>query len=327
MNDTRTAQRVIFVRDQVRFIAEPWTSDPLPADCVEGRTLATVISPGTEMAMLEKKRERLTPGYASVFEVDAAGDDVRGINVGDRLFAWGNHQSRQRFPADQCLVLPENITPMQAAMTRMCTISMATLSITTFKPPANVLITGLGMVGHLAAQIFQLCGYTVTACDIDADRCERARSVGVRDVREGIPDRQSDLADRVDLIVECSGHEKAAMDAMQLLRHGGEMSLVGVPWAPKCDASAHEVFRIIFHQYARVYSGWEHQLPGESGPFHPHATRANSRAAMQWIADGRLRVDAVFNTIRPDRADEAYEGLRAHTWPALTAALDWTQLD
>ena len=73
-------------------------SGPLPEDAVEGRTLATVVSVGTELAYAytAESGHPHRPGYAAVFEVEAIGAKVTDLAPGDRAFCMGPHRSFQR---------------------------------------------------------------------------------------------------------------------------------------------------------------------------------------------------------------------------------------
>src|ERR1700722_19992881 len=55
---------------------------PLGPHDVRGRTLSTLISPGTELAWLNGDDFPIRPGYAAVFEVEAVGADVKAVRVG-----------------------------------------------------------------------------------------------------------------------------------------------------------------------------------------------------------------------------------------------------
>ena len=66
---------------------------PLGVSYVGGRTLATLISPGTELAWLNGEAFPIRPGYAAVFEVEEVGADVKGVQVGERRFCMGGHRS------------------------------------------------------------------------------------------------------------------------------------------------------------------------------------------------------------------------------------------
>jgi len=71
---------------------------PLGAREVAGRTVATLISAGTELngGYLATSGFPRGSGYAAVFEVEEVGREVEGIKVGDLAFCMGPHRSFQR---------------------------------------------------------------------------------------------------------------------------------------------------------------------------------------------------------------------------------------
>src|SRR5947209_1491064 len=80
----------------------------------------------------------------------------------------------ERAARERALPVPEGLAPEHAVFARLMGVSMSTLTTTRARPPAKVLVTGLGLVGHLAAKIFAACGYEVTACDPSPVRREFA---------------------------------------------------------------------------------------------------------------------------------------------------------
>src|SRR5207247_6251404 len=119
---------------------------------------------------------------------------------------------------------------------------------TAARPPAKVVVTGLGLVGHLASQIFAACGYEVTACDPAAARLEIARRAGIR-VLPAAPVEDPAYAGQVELAIECSGHDQAALDGCRIVRKGGEVVLVGAPWQRGTEVPAHELLSMVFKWY------------------------------------------------------------------------------
>src|SRR5690349_14240738 len=151
-------------REQAELLPVERDARPFGPREVAGRTLATLVSAGTELAgaYLGTSFPR-APGYAAVFEVEEAGGEMEGVRPGDRLFCMGPHRSYQRVSQEQAVPVPEGLEPADAVFARLMSVSMSTLTTTAARPPAKVLVTGLGLVGHLAAQIFSACGYEVTA--------------------------------------------------------------------------------------------------------------------------------------------------------------------
>ncbi|MCB0107950.1 MAG: zinc-binding dehydrogenase, partial [Caldilineaceae bacterium] len=235
------------------------TVEPGPHE-IAGPTLVTLASPGTELngAYLGEKFPRY-PGYAAIFQVERIGAEVTGVNVGELRFCMGRHHSYQCFPAADTVLVPAGLAAEKAVFTRLMGVPMATLSTTAARPPALVLVTGLGPVGNLGAQIFQACGYDVIVVDPDPTRQELAQHVGLNRVFGNVPKDDPAIAKQVALQLECSGHEQAAVDGCHILQPYGELSQIGAPWAQRNDATAHELLRLIFFNYLTVRSGWEWQ--------------------------------------------------------------------
>lgn len=310
---------------RVELVPVTMPDTPLGSHEIAGRTLTTLMSPGTELSIIAGL---LMPfpfqlGYASVFEVEQVGSDVKHIAEGDRVMSMGHHKSHQRCDAAAAVKLPTNLSAEAATYARLMVVSMATLATTPARPPALVLVTGLGLVGNLAAQIFQSCGYNLLAVDPHAGRREIAESVGVRRVLAEVPGDDASIARQIELQVECSGHESATLDGAKAIRPGGEISLVGCPWTRKTDRYAHELLHEIFHHYVTVRSGWEWQLPMQQEKFKSHSVWSHMRDAVRWLDEGRVKTEGLAKLIKPQAAQQAYDSLRGQTAETLTYALDW----
>lgn len=301
----------------------PWTRNPAPlgAQEVAGETVASLLSPGTELACLARPCDRpWIPGYAAVFRVREVGAGVTGLAVGDLAFCQGNHVPWQRHHLDNVIALPAGLDPAVAVFTRLMGVSWSTLTGTAARPADAVLITGLGPVGNLAAQIFRAAGYTVAAVDPDPARRALAATHGI----PGSEAPPSPPGDGFQLAVECSGHEQAALDCCRLVRKGGEVALVGVPWAKRApDLAAFDLLHAVFHRYVVLRSGWEWDVPNLPREFTIGSRRANLAAGLRWLAEGRVRVDGLASRHRPGDCATVYGDLAARRAPAPTAVFDW----
>ena len=132
-----------------------------------------------------------------------------------------------------------------------------------------------------------------------------------------------DLVDQIALHVECSGHEQAVLDGCKLVRKRGEVVLVGVPWSRKTEIFSFELTHAIFHRYVILRSGWEWEVPLQPRDFAGNSIMGNYRAALDWLADGRLRVDGLGTLYAPERAQEVYDGLLNQSLPTPAALFDW----
>jgi threonine dehydrogenase-like Zn-dependent dehydrogenase len=327
MTDAITYAVTITARERAELLTSERSTAPLAAREVAGRTLATLVSAGTELAgHYQAERFPTVPGYASVFEVEAVGSEVTDIDVGDHAFCMGRHQSYQRAPREVALPVPAGLSPAVATFARMMGVSMSTLTTTTARPPQTVLVTGLGLVGHLAAQIFASCGYDVIACDPLASRREFATRVGLRSVLPAPPLDDERIAGHVALVLECSGHEQAALDGCRIVRKRGEVAQIGAPWRRQTDITAHEILHAVFHRYVTLRSGWEWELPRQPTDFRTNSIFENYQAALRWLAEGRVRVDELFTKAPPRDCQRVYQDLLHRRGERLAVVFDWTDV-
>ncbi len=173
-------KRIVFAAaERAELVEAEDSSGPLAPDEIEGRTLFTAVSAGTELYSYgthdaEKRKYPVRPGYAATFLVEKVGGEVTGVRPGDIVFTSGGHASRQRAKVSRTAPVPAGLPPEKAVITRLMGVSWSTLVTTRARPPARVAVAGLGPVGHLAAQIFKAAGYEVLATDPDGRRREWA---------------------------------------------------------------------------------------------------------------------------------------------------------
>ena len=322
---SKTIYAITFTaREKAELLPLPdQTLEPGPNE-IAGRTLVTLASPGTELnGIYQGQRFPSYPGYAAIFAVERVGAAVEGVEMGELRFCMGNHRSYQRFPVADTVAVPAGLAPERAVFTRLMGVTMATLSTTAARPPALVLVTGLGPVGNLGAQIFQSCGYEVVVVDPDPTRQELAQHVGLHRIYSSVPKEDPRIARQVALQLECSGHEQAAVDGCQVLQPYGELSQIGAPWAQRNEATAHELLRSIFFQYLTVRSGWEWQLPNHPTNFRRGSIFANYAAGLQWLHEERVKVDGLYELMNPQQAQQAYQDILHRRLTTLAPMFDW----
>jgi threonine dehydrogenase-like Zn-dependent dehydrogenase len=301
-------------------------SRPLESDELAGRTIVTLISAGTELASAYQATSGFPRGvgYAAVFEVEAVGSEVNDIQLGNYVFCMGGHRSYQRARRNGVVPLPQGLTPETAVFARLMGVSMSTLTTTTARPPEKVLVTGLGIVGNLAAQNFANCGYDVIACEPNEMRRNIAVQSGLKTVLPAVPLDDANIAGKVGLVIDCSGHEQAVLDGCQIVRKRGEVVLIATPWRRQTELYAYSILHAIFHKYVVMRSGWEWELPGHPTDFRTNSIYGNLAAALKWLAEGRIRVDSLATKVPPREAQQAYQNLVHKRSEQLTYIFDWT---
>ena len=315
-------------REQAELRIVERDSTPLAPDEIAGRSTVTLISAGTESTGSYTAEGNFPrgSGYAGVFEVESIGAEVNDVKAGDYVFCMGNHQSYQRVKRDAALLVPEGLAPETAVFARLMNVSLTTLTTTTARPPERVVITGLGIVGNLAAQNFTNAGYEVFACEPIESRRKVAIECGLKNVLSAVPVDDPNIAGTVGLVVDCSGHEQAVLDGCNVVRKKGEVVLIATPWRRYTEMYAHTILHAIFHKYVVVRSGWEWELPNQPTEFRTNSIYGNLAAGLRWLAAGKMSVAPLATKISPRDPQTVYQNLLHRRSERLTYIFDWTDV-
>lgn len=153
-------------------------------------------------------------------------------------------------PRRNCYPLPAGMRLEDGVLVEPLSIALHSLRILGGPVPGSTAILGAGPIGLsvLLAAMRQAPGGTYYVTDkIDA-RVEAARRAGAS--WAGNPDR-SDIAAEislrepllVDTVFECSGDPAALDQAVELLRPGGRLVVVGIPPSPRISIDIHSLRR------------------------------------------------------------------------------------
>ncbi len=297
------------------------------------RTHVTVISPGTELARFSGKSPRFDartthgpflPGYANIGTVLAAGAAVPAV-PGDRVYTMATHASIARVDLRQhlCVPVPAGLADEDAVFARLATVSMTTLLTTIARGGDAMAVVGLGLVGNLAAQIFQNCGMRVSAIDRSAARRAIAVRCGLRHLYASADDEQ--LAQHHRLVIEASGSAEALASAVNLAAAGGEIVMIGAPWGGvENSVPSGRLTGEIFLRFLRLRSGSEWEIPRQPERLAIGSIHQNSVTALDWLASGRLQAQPLITHRLPaEAAETAYAGLRSCPDEYLGVILHW----
>ena len=83
----------------------------------------------------------------------------------------------------------------------------------------------------------------------------------------------------------------------------------------------------VFHKYVVLRSGWEWELPMEPTDFRTNSIFGNFKAALDWLAEGRIRVDDLYQAVSPRDAQQAYQDLLHRRARKLATIFDWRGLE
>lgn len=326
-------RKIVFTGEQMaELLEEERSCEPLQPDEVEGCTLFTLISPGTELNQylgnyVKENKNRwkfpIEPGYGGVFRVEGVGGNVSDIKPGQLVFCTAQHKSWQRRRRNEVIPVPAGLLPEKALFARLMNVTMSSLTKTYVRPSARVLITGLGPIGIMGAQVFQRCGYDVVACDPINERCQFARQAGIMEVFSKVPVDNAQYAEKISLVLECSGFEQAVLDGCNILKAGGELILVGVPMVRRSDIYAQEILNRIFRKSITLHGGSEWQVPMNEGRFDQSSCIWQMKTALDWLAKGTIKTDGLYEMVSPEHPQAVYQDVLGKRTGKLCSVFRW----
>ncbi|MEF2978580.1 2,3-butanediol dehydrogenase [Subtercola sp. YIM 133946] len=153
-------------------------------------------------------------------------------------YAWGGIAELAVVPADHVSVLPDSVDDVQGALIEPGAVAAYGVDTAGVRPGDNVLITGAGPIGALAALYASSIGANVFISEVNPFRAEFARGLDVGEVLDpssiDVPAYLKDSLEGVgvDAAVECSGNERALQAALASVRSAGRIAQTGLHTRP-----------------------------------------------------------------------------------------------
>lgn len=333
------AKRIVFTgyRQAELRDFDPPTGDLRPTEVVI-RTRVSLLSGGTEGAWFQglplpgrapAPYPRPT-GYANVGEVVAAGGADAGVVPGDVVYTMSSHSSLIRLDTAQrpCLKVPDDLSLEEAVFVRLLTVPLATIRTSKARAGDGAAVVGLGLVGNLGAQLLQVAGMEVTGVDPIPARRELAQRCGVAHVVD--PREEGAVRPVHRLVLEASGTARGAVTAMALAQLGGEVSLIGTPWAPDPSVPSKDILEPVHVRYITLRSGWEWQMPigdvaDQAAAVHqPGSFVHSTRYCFDLLRRGKVRVrELITHHYSPEECQTAFEGAVDRKGEQLGAVFHW----
>jgi threonine dehydrogenase-like Zn-dependent dehydrogenase len=264
------------------------------------------------------------PGYAAVFRAEGVGTDITDISPGDLVYSMGKHQSYQRATRNECILVPKGMDPKLVPFCRIMNVTMSTLTDTASRPPAKVLVTGLGIVGLMGAQIFARCGYEVIAVDPVSSRRIDAENIGIKTVLPAIPMDDPKYMGKIALHLECASTEQVVLDGCRIVKKGGEIVLVGTQMVKGSDISAEELLYWVFRNNVILKGGSEWRIPRFETDFRQNSNFLNMETGLKWLYEKSVRADGIYCIASPKEPQEIYQQVKERMTPKLCTLFDWS---
>jgi len=328
-------RKVVMMGGDGRIVVEREPIPELQAGRVLVRVADCLISPGTELGGVKKRREKpnsdVQPrpfGYGNAGSVIESGQGAEDILPGTRLACMGGgyalHATHASVPRNLTEPIPGEVSFEEASFAHLAATALHAVRRAELQLGEHALVMGLGLVGQLCMRLSYLAGGHVLGVDRYPMRTKIAQDAGLQAAA------LSEDLDLVDLTQELSrGHGfdcvfiafggdatealKMALPALKLSPDGHRMGrVVIVGGATICHPFAAGMGNVDVRSSARPGPGyhdeaWEH---GANYPpvFVPWTTKRNLEACLRWIQEGRLSVKELITHRFPlDEAPEACE--------------------
>ncbi|MGB6430390.1 MAG: zinc-binding dehydrogenase, partial [Candidatus Acidiferrales bacterium] len=227
--------------------------------------------------------------------------EVLGVSCGDYRRA-GAFAEYIVVPERIVYRMPEGLSFEEAAMLEAVSVAVHAVSLTPVEPDASALVVGAGMIGLLILQVLRAEGAgRIYVADVDASRLRLAQSLGATETLlvsepakfvEELIRRSGGIG--VDIAIEAVGRSETVNAAIQCVRKGGAVTLVG-NIAPE-----------ITFPLQKVITG-QLRIQGSC------ASSGEYPRAMELIASGAVNVKALISAVAPLEDGPAwFERLYAH---------------
>jgi predicted dehydrogenase/NADPH:quinone reductase-like Zn-dependent oxidoreductase len=186
-------------------------------------------------AVFRKLDTPLPLGYSNAGEIIEVGAGVTSFQVGDRVISNGPHAEVVSVPENLVAKIPDGISYEEAVFTVVGAIGLQGIRLVKPTFGETVVVTGLGLIGLIAAQLLKANGCNVIGIDPDEDKLNKAGEFGVKTIQAGVDDPVKYVMNETDqvgadavLITASTKSNDVIKQSAQMSRKRGRIVLVGV---------------------------------------------------------------------------------------------------
>jgi threonine dehydrogenase-like Zn-dependent dehydrogenase len=308
----------------------------LPPDGILVRARCTAISTGTEMRQYRDERVEQNPsgfpranGYSMVGVIEAVGEGVSGLAVGQRVFVSQPHDELVAVTQEQVYLVPDGLADEQAVFTTLCEIGLHALRRGNPSFGENVAIIGQGIIGLATLAVARGWGLRTIALDLDERRRDFARALGADLV---LSPAEADYEERiaafcgpegVDLVVEAASSWRAIRTAYRIVRRRGTIAVVArhtdVPdFNPIQDGMMTK--EVLFT------TSYAHPIMDAPPDLLRWTRPRDMRVVLEMLGKGRIDLrPAITHRITPAEIPAIYQRLHAGDTSIAGVVVDWNR--
>ena len=271
-------------------------------------------------AVRSKLDQPLPLGYCNVGSVVAVGEGVPGFQVGDRVASNGPHAELVVVPQHLCASIPTGVSEEAASFTVLASIGLQGIRLAQPTLGETFVVSGLGLIGLLTAQLLVAQGCRVLGLDPDPAKCALAASFGISalDLSSGTDpvawclEHTAGIGVDGVLITAATSSSEPVHVAAQACRQRGRIVLVGV--------TGLELRRDLFYKKELSFQVSCSYGPGRYDPTYEQqghdypigfvrwTEQRNFQAVLHALANGSLRTEPLIShRFALEQAADAYE--------------------
>lgn len=326
-------------RVEVRELAECDVGKPGPHE-IRCRARTSLISTGTETFCLDGTFDDGTfwqewvqypflPGYSMTADVEAVGEAVTGISVGDRVATSTPHEEVFLAAAGEAVVVPDDVSDDQACWASLACTTQLGVRRAGLELGETAVVVGLGVLGQLVVQYLRLSGARrIIAIDPVPARLELARAGGATDslaldATSAIPlVRALTDGEMADVAFDITGHAAVLAPTTRLVRQLGRVVLLGDSPTP----SRQQLGPRIVADSISLIGVHASSAPETAAPRDRWTMPAMTALYFDLVRSARMDIDRLTtHRFAPEQAPEVYAALRADRTPYLGVYLDWAR--
>jgi predicted dehydrogenase/threonine dehydrogenase-like Zn-dependent dehydrogenase len=261
-------------------------------------------------AVFNKLGEPLPLGYCNVGKVIAVGEGVSEFKVGDRVASNGQHAEFVSIPKNLVAHIPDSVSDEQAAFTVIGAIGLQGIRLLNPTLGETVVVTGLGLIGLLTAQLLVANGCKVIGVDIDESKLALAKQWGIipfnprnGDVVKFVEENTNGVGADGVIITASAKTDEIISQAAKMSRKRGQIILVGVIGLNLSRAEFYEKelsFQVsCSYGPGRYDENYENRGIDYPLPFVRWTEKRNFEAILQSISSGKLQVTEMITEVIP----------------------------
>lgn len=261
-------------------------------------------------AVFNKLGEPLPLGYCNVGKVIEVGEGVSEFKVGDRVASNGAHAEFVAIPKNLVAHIPDNVSDDQAAFTVIGSIGLQGIRLLNPTLGETIVVTGLGLIGLITAQLLVANGCKVIGIDVDETKLGLAKKWGILpfnskngDVVKFVEEQTNGLGADGVIITASAKTDEIIFQAAKMSRKRGRIILVGVVGLNLSRAEFYEKelsFQVsCSYGPGRYDENYENRGNDYPLPFVRWTEKRNFEAILQAIASGKVQVDEMITEVTP----------------------------